>query len=558
MAIHLVKRQKKKWWYWYLVESKKVEKGKTRIVWQRYIGTAERLRKILEGKLPKPEAFEDIDFGATTALFSIAEEIGLREKVDRHSGEKRKQGLTKGQYLLIETINRCISPTSRSGIAEWYEKTVLRRLIPKAKKFLSTQNFWNNTHPLTDETLELVQNGICKVFVEVQKIKIENLIYDPTNFATFIGDHTNRGNEIPKRGKNKKKRFDLRQVNVWLLITKEFGIPLLHGAYDGNKHEAPIFKENMNRMVSELKLFSKKCESVTVVFDKGNNSEKNIQHLDDFKTDDEFNLHYVGSLKPSEYPDFLKVPMDLFESSTDPNIETKAFKFDTEIFGIIMTVVLTFDQSLYNKNLCSLTYNIWRCYQELKEFNGRLNTNKWKTEVEINKKVTEIISEKFLKNIVRFKVDKIGNEFTLDWWIDSSEFEYRLERCGKTILFTDNYDWDAFEIIETYRSKSVIEEDFKRMNNPHMIAVTPMYRWTDQQIKVHIFCCVVALLLVSLLRRKLHQHGIDMSPERLLSALKGIKEGLVFYPGMKGHRILSKMTETQKKLFGALRLERYL
>ena len=43
-------------------------------------------------------------------------------------------------------------------------------------------------------------------------------LYDITNFYTFIQEH--EGNELPKWGNNKAKRFDLNQINLALLVTK--------------------------------------------------------------------------------------------------------------------------------------------------------------------------------------------------------------------------------------------------------------------------------------------------------------------------------------------------
>ncbi|MDH5675169.1 MAG: hypothetical protein OEZ06_23790 [Myxococcales bacterium] len=50
-----------------------------------------------------------------------------------------------------------------------------------------------------------------------------------------------------------------------------------------------------------------------------------------------------------------------------------------------------------------------------------------------------------------------------------------------------------------------------------------------------VFCCVLALMLCSLLRRELHQHGIDRSIPDILGDLGKIREvGRVYGAGPRG------------------------
>jgi transposase len=101
------------------------------------------------------------------------------------------------------------------------------------------------------------------------------------------------------------------------------------------------------------------------------------------------------------------------------------------------------------------------------------------------------------------------------------------------------------------------------MKDPHHIALRPQYHWTDQKIRVHVFTCVVALMLVSLLRRELHNKGIDLSMRRMLELLGDIREMLVFFPpqGRGGEATvrssITALSPEQRSLYDALALERY-
>ena len=102
------------------------------------------------------------------------------------------------------------------------------------------------------------------------------------------------------------------------------------------------------------------------------------------------------------------------------------------------------------------------------------------------------------------------------------------------------------------------------MKDPYHICLRPQHHWTDQKVEVHVFCCVLALLLCSLLQRELHRQGIDRSAPDLLEQLGNIREvGLVYPSQDKRHpptlqMTLSRMSEEQRTLYNTLNLNRYL
>ena len=126
----------------------------------------------------------------------------------------------------------------------------------------------------------------------------------------------------------------------------------------------------------------------------------------------------------------------------------------------------------------------------------------------------------------------------------------RLQRTllGKTLIFTDNADWSDVEIVRGYRAQHHVESAFRSMKNTHHISLRPQYHWTDQKIAVHVFCCVLALLLCSLL--ELHRCGLTKSAFELLDQLGRIREIGVVYPGKKPfvRMTLSQMTDDQRAL----------
>ena len=63
-----------------------------------------------------------------------------------------------------------------------------------------------------------------------------------------------------------------------------------------------------------------------------------------------------------------------------------------------------------------------------------------------------------------------------------------------------------------------------------MISIEPVFHWTDQKIRVHAFCCVLALMLLLLLKRKLQRAGVKLSLERMIDELSDVQLSVIkFY-----------------------------
>ena len=96
--------------YWYLRELRRVD-GKPKIVWTRCLGKADDILRAFEAieTPPEPRKVAVTQFGAVTALFDMARQVGLVEIVDRRA-PKRDQGLTTGEYILLAAVNRAVCP----------------------------------------------------------------------------------------------------------------------------------------------------------------------------------------------------------------------------------------------------------------------------------------------------------------------------------------------------------------------------------------------------------------------------------------------------------------
>jgi len=540
--------------------------GKPKIVRQVYLGKIEDLVASSEQAHLPPQPLETqiASCGDIAALWDIAQRLDLVPLLDSLF-PKRHQGISCGHYLLLAALNRAIAPTSKVHLADWYRRTILTRLLPVDPALLSSQNFWNHMDLITADQILEFERQMTQRLIDRFQLDLRALVYDGTNFFTYINTRT--PSELPQRGHNKQKRGDPRQVNLGLLVSTDFRIPLFHRLYAGNIHDSVEFRSITEDLAAHYRDLAQSCDHITLIFDKGNNSAEAFQTL---TTETPF--HFVGSLVPTQHSDLLSVPRRRFRALATPRLEeVEVYRAEKKVFGRTHTVVVTFNQKLLDGQLQGLTASLNKARRKLRGLQQQLK--RWREGKvkgkapaleSVRKQVQAICSGQFVKLILKAEVCAVRKGLELTYSTDQAALD-RLCRIqlGKTILFTDNADWSDEDIVIAYRSQHHIENAFRQMKNPHFLGWSPMFHWTDSKIQVHAFYCVLALLLTSLLQRELARQGEELSVNRILEELGGIQETLIVYPRRQGQRqhttatCLTRMSPLQSRLFSLLDLKRY-
>jgi len=451
-------------------------------------------------------------------------------------------------------------------MAEWFEGTALRRWVDIESRQLSSQRFWENMDRVSAEAIEGIEAELSARLVGSFDIDLRRVLFDATNFFTFI-DSFNERSTLAQRGKSKEGRASLRVVGLALLVTADFHLPLLHHTYPGNQPDAPTFASLTSKLAARLRALTDGTEHITIVFDKGNNSKENLEAVEGSP------YHFVGSLVPNHHSELPKVPAKKFESLADDGLPgVRAYRTTKEVFGATRTVVVTYNEKLFVAQSQTLLREIAKRQQRLRELQerlrlrsvGKIRGGEPPTLEGIQKKVQAWLSARHMKELFQVDVTEDNGLPVLRYRFQQTAWR-RLQRTllGKTILFTDNDDWTDAEIVHAYRAQHHVEAAFRTMKDPLHISIRPQHHWTDQTVRVHVFTCVLALMLSALLRRELHQRGIDLSIPDALDRLGKIKEVAVVYaPEGKQRKprirtTTSAMTSDQRTLYDALELSRY-
>ena len=541
--------------YWQIVESRLVN-GKPRPIVLMHLGTPEGLLRRLQESPGKPLKAEVLEFGALVALWNIAQELDVAGTIDRHV-QKRAQGHSCGNYILLAALNRCVAATSKSCLYDWYRKTVLHRIVPTSKRSLASQRFWDHMSYLDEKTISAIEEELTGRLIKDFKIDLRTLLFDATNFDTFIDTQTKC--DLPQRGHAKSKRRDLRILGLALLVSMDFHVPLLSYVYPGNQNDPTMFAGVTESLITRYRQFAKECQQITLVFDGGNTSKNNMKEVD------KSGYHFITSLTVTHHKDLLGVPLRQFRSFSEPRLKgTIAYRTKKEIWGKERTVVVTRSERLLAGQISGITLALRKKRAALRQLGTKLYRSqqpgargKGYTRESLQKLLSSITSGQYIIDILKTRIMESEGRLEFIFWTDSEAYrDLKRTRLGKRILCTDNHDWSTEEIILGSRAQSHVEDAFKQMKDPHWVSFSPAFHWTDQKLRVHAFYCVLALTLSSLLQRKAAQAGIKLTIPALFEELTGIKEVINLYQSqptrtrgrLRAEYVLSERSPLQEKL----------
>src|SRR5450755_431421 len=521
--------------YYYLRETARVE-GRVKVVRQVYLGRAEDIEQRLQ-ETAEPRSVISRSFGAVAVALKLCRELGVAAAIDQALGSAGRRGaLSVGEMIMLAAINRACKPRSKRQLGDWHARTALARLLPAERRVLTSQRFWDAMDLLSDEAIATAETVIVRRCIERYGIELRPLIYDTTNFATFI-DSANERNTIAQRGHAKGGRRDLRLIGLALCVALDSNFPLCHQTYEGNLNDTTQFPEAIaliKQRLTDLGLSEDQLSQLTLVYDKGNNSKAN-QPLAD-----ELGLGIVGSLSPHHHPELLDVDRGQFhELEQMPG--TLAHRTHKDLYEQERTIVVTYSQPFAAKQRRSFNQTLAKAHRELDELKGIVERGKHRMDQRaLEERIKTILKRRWLKDVITVEHDLQASSF--EYRTDPDQIERIAEReWGKRIIFTDRDEWTDQEIITAYRAQSHGENAFRQSKDREFVSYSPTFHWTDQKLKVHSFYCTIALMIVSLIERQIrhadiHQDGLPLGAKLAMRLLNEIDEVTLIYPPAGGRQ----------------------
>lgn len=537
--------------YLYVREIARVD-GKPKVVSQIYIGSPERVANLISGKEQPVQTLKAEEFGALWIAQQIDKDIDICSIIDSVVPKAdRETGPSIGDFFLYCIWNRMIEAVSKSKLSSWYKRTAIQHIRAVDIDELTSKRYWEKWDRVDEEAIKTIALRFFQKLWDVESSSADCLLFDTTNYYTFMASDT--ASEIACRGKNKVGRHNLRQIGLGLLVTRQSRLPLYYSVYPGNLHDSKQFEAIMDEMFGIVCGLNKTKERLTVVIDKGMNSEGNYSWIDEHSR-----IHFITTYSTYFAQDLAATPLDRFEVadiSKNRRLIDKgfpeecllAYRTKGEYWGKERAVIVTFNPGTARKKLYTFQDKLEVIRQELLEMRSKVRDGlpHWRK--------AETVTERYLRLCERLHMssDLFSIQFetsdgglNMSFRKDPNKVKQKQAGFGKNIIITDNTDWMTGDIIEASLDRWQVEDRFRLSKDDDFVGVQPIRHWTDSKIRCHLFTCVVAMTYLRRLELKLTSSGISKTAENVMEDMKHLHSILSF---QKGSRLPTRRLETPSK-----------
>lgn len=315
-----------------------------------------------------------------------------------------------------------------------------------------------------------------------------------------------RTSSLRMRGPSKECRKD-PIVSIAMVVDRD-GIPIDFRVYPGNSSEKTTMKCSIDELAKTYKI-----TNAVVVADNGLNTNANLIRL--VKENQGFLLaHSLSKAKQDSVDEWLKDTGWQWDKEKKRKIKIIPSSLIDED-GVVQTnyrMVIGWSEKRYREDMFKIEMHEQGAREAIAHHAKLpLATFGWKKYIETGKNKAQKINEKKLA-----KDKKLAGYYAY-LFKDSREFDKEWVKLPAE----EKKELSGWEIIEQYKKQAQIEECFRIMKTNFNLR--PMYVYTDEHIEAQVLICVLALILLRILSKKLKLAGSPMTTEQILAALNTAK-----------------------------------
>ena len=315
-----------------------------------------------------------------------------------------------------------------------------------------------------------------------------------------------RTSSLRMRGPSKECRKD-PIVSIAMVVDRD-GIPIDFRVYPGNSSEKTTMKCSIDELAKTYKI-----TNAVVVADNGLNTNANLIRL--VKENQGFLLaHSLSKAKQDSVDEWLKDTGWQWDKEKERKIKIIPSSLIDED-GVVQTnyrMVIGWSEKRYREDMFKIEMHEQGAREAIAHHAKLpLATFGWKKYIETGKNKAQKINEKKLA-----KDKKLAGYYAY-LFKDSREFDKEWVKLPAE----EKKELSGWEIIEQYKKQAQIEECFQIMKTNFNLR--PMYVYTDEHIEAQVLICVLALILLRILSKKLKLAGSPMTTEQILAALNTAK-----------------------------------
>jgi transposase len=494
------------------------------------------------------EVLEALTWGPVLVIRALFEQLGLWQIFDELLG-KAKTGPSYADRAFVLVANRLIRPSSEHGLARWLETDFVcdrqgRRFVPhwhrRGRVQVHPQQLqaWYRTLDRLKAAKSPMEVRLYENLRDLFSLKPDLVLFDITS-TYFEGAGPKN---FAKHGYSRDGKPQNVQVVVGLVMVA--GWPIAHHVWEGNKLDVSAVQEVIQDLMTRFQF-----ARIIFVGDRGMVSEDNLEAI---RRDGHGYLMGVKRRRNAELDAWLQMlddnkwvdcPMGITarESKNPPRTRVQEIALESSaqrVFVIDSDERRQYEQGKREQAMA-------RTRAKLEKLQARVAKGTLTEPAKIG-----AAAERALRAHQGYRY--------YDWDIRDGAFVYfehpvHLEREkrleGKYVIATSERDMDAREAVARYKELTEVERSFRHLKD--VLSMRPVYHQVEPRVRAHIFVAALALLVQTLLERRLQDANIDMSGPEALQAVETIRY-VTFQVGEQHRSGVSAASDRAQQVLAAL------
>ena len=496
--------------YWRLVKTywdKKLRKVRHKTVAQ--LGKLKpqeisMFKKTLSGKVGKCFSWEELTARKSFEYLAVA----ILDRIWKYWGMDK----VVDNVAEVLAINRCLCPKSDYQVSNWYNETILPKLLGET---INPTRIYRTLDEIYEQGWKIQEHLHAKIR-ELKLDDYEIIFYDITSSYFEQSDC-----ELAKYGLSRDHRRDKKQIILAMAVTKK-GFPFYWKVFSGNTADTKTVKEFVSELTERFGI-KKAC----LVMDKGMVSNSNLEKIEVEKFD------YVVTLRRSSIALIDDMPWKYLRSIDESNVNRKkeyfqyhsrrAYYKELKRQGNVR-YVLCFNPEKFLQERKDRQEKIESIEKYLDNRNKELSAAKNKRNVEVlREEIERYLEKRSAKKIIKFRLMSNGNTYQIKYRTDEEGIKEAAKLDGVWVIMSNVAEVGPGELIDAYRSRMEIERTFHNLKS--FVEIRPLYHHEEQRIKAHVTVCVLGYLLnttvMHLVRKK--KDFEDLTAQTVYNYLRSCK-----------------------------------
>ena len=462
------------------------------------------------------------DYGDMLTLVHLWSRLRLTESITSHLKENKAE-FDVAKMIQVMVLNRISDPLSKLGIMRWLPTVYIPELKEDEVQYHHLMRAMDHLISKKQEIERALYNELMNLFSP----DVDLVFYDLT--STYL---EGAGHGIAEYGYSRDKRPDRKQIVIALVVTRQ-GLPIYHEVLSGNTADVSTLQQTVEVLSSQFRI-----AKTIFVCDRGMISEANIEKLD------QTGFPYIIALRPRNNEE----AQSLYQKTLF------GFNKETSLKGLLikeeqkgnLRYIQCHNPEVAKEKKKTREKHYARIHSEIKRLERRYQKGDLKQK-DLYHKVLKLLEDHRMTKYFDPKIE--DNKVIL--YIKSQVWDQETYLDGKFFIKTNipEEQLSAPEVVQSYKNLQEIENAFREMKD--FLKIRPIFHYTEERVKAHVFICVLAYLFEKLVGLYCQRADLPHTARGALSLLSRVK---AIECSLNGHSVTvtNNIDEEVKGIFDAV------